>query len=145
MNVRTFRSPHAHALFAVDATWSAEASSGGATSRLDVVGALGLGSRIEAAPSRSIVFGRGNVAFEVETRAAPTLAVAARLFPPDAESSIEVVLVGNTEAILIRPDLLAAESSHSTVPPPTVLSPSHDAPATPPERGYDPTTLRPQR
>ncbi len=122
MNVRTFRSPSSNVLLAVDAAWSAEGARAGAASRLDLVGALGLRSGVVAATCRIVVFGRGKQSFEVQVRAAPTLNVATRLFPPDPESAAEVVLVGDTEAVLLRPDLLARVASQSTIPPPILAS-----------------------
>lgn len=122
VNVRTFRSPAADVLFAVDASWSVSETDQVAVP-IHPIEALGLRAHGGPTRFRRVVFTRGHLSFEMTVRSMPALAVATRLFSPDTESSAEVVLVGEAEALFLRLDVLANSGSQTTVPPPMTLVP----------------------
>lgn len=114
--VRTFRSSNDHLLLAVDTSWSMLQEWHRATP-LDPVAALGLHLPDEAATTHTAVFRRGDVTYELPVRSTPMLTGATRICPTSPDALVEVVVIGEQEALLLRLDRLAAPGAQSTVPP----------------------------
>jgi hypothetical protein len=119
ISVRAFRAPLSEVLFCVPASWTV-ASAGDARSLdpllslgLEVKAARGLSGRHAAS---SLYLARGDERVSVSVRAPPTLCVASALCPTADDSPAEVVVIGSTDALLIRPERLASSppSAHST-------------------------------
>lgn len=130
--VRTFRWPTGRLLLAVEASWSVGTGSG---VPLDPVAALGLKATVR--PLDTVVFRRERHAFEIPVQSTPVLGVAARVCPTSPDAPAEVVLVGATEAILLRLDVIAKRASQSTVPPPN----SNDATSSEKPDGIQPRKI----
>lgn len=114
--VRTFRSSNDHLLLAVDTSWALLQEWHRATP-LDPVAALGLRVPDEVATTHTAVFRRGDVTYELPVRSIPNLSAATRICPTAADALVEVVVIGEQEALLLRLDRLATPGAQSTVPP----------------------------
>jgi CheY-like chemotaxis protein/anti-sigma regulatory factor (Ser/Thr protein kinase) len=136
--VRTFRSSNDGLLLAVDTSWSLLHGWHRALP-LDPVAALGLRLPDESATTHTAVFKRDDITYEIPVRSTPMLSAATRICPTSADAVVEVVAVGEQEALLLRLDRLAAPGAQSTVPP------SLTATATPVEAFSPIATRRPER
>lgn len=114
--VRAFRSSVEHLLLAVDTSWALLQEWHRATP-LDPIAALGLRLHEEGATTNTAVFKRGDMTYELPVRSTPMLTGATRVCPTAPDALVEVVVIGEQEALLLRLDRLAAPGAQSTVPP----------------------------
>ncbi len=105
--VRTFRTQRSDVLFAVDASWSTKEDDAGAAIDMDPLDALGLlRGEWTMTGLRPLVFRRGTSAFRIQAHGRALPAVASRVAPVAHDAPIEIVRVGDTEAVLLRLDRL---------------------------------------